>query len=144
MRFLALLHIVTVAVVAVVAPSPAVGMSCGAFGRDGVAVLPVPVQRYFDAVAAEDLDRLVQAFAPRAVVIDVGRRVVGRRAIRRWAAAEVIGGKLELIRIESRSALRGTTVLVRFTRPGAADGFRAHYRFVVRQAGIVLAELAYA
>ena len=39
-------------------------------------------KRYLDAVAAKDTDALTDAFAPDALVIDVGREIRGRNAIR--------------------------------------------------------------
>jgi WD40 repeat protein len=53
--------------------------------------------RYLDAVAAKDADAVAAAFAPDAVVVDVGREIRGRDAIRAWAEAEVIGGTYTLL-----------------------------------------------
>ena len=42
-------------------------------------------QCYVDAVNTEDLDALVGCFDPGATVVDVGRRIEDRQAIREWA-----------------------------------------------------------
>ncbi|CAL9493026.1 hypothetical protein SUDANB95_03257 [Actinosynnema sp. ALI-1.44] len=98
-------------------------------------------RRYVDAVAAGDLDELVGAFAPEAVVVDVGREIRGHDAIRHWADTEVIGGRLTVL--ESTARPGGVTMLVRF-EPGGAGGFRARYSFDVRDGVIVKADLQYA
>jgi hypothetical protein len=107
------------------------------------APLPVAVRRYRDAVNAEDLNRLTVSFTPDALVIDVSRRFRGRSAIRTWAQAEVIGGRLTVIRRVARPRNpRGVTYLVRFA-PGGAGGFLAHYRFETRGGRITVADLQY-
>ncbi|MEV0150679.1 MULTISPECIES: nuclear transport factor 2 family protein [unclassified Nonomuraea] len=98
-------------------------------------------QRYLDAVAAEDTDALTAAFAPDALVVDVGRQIRGRNAIRRWAANEVIGGVYTLLEHTPRAG--GVTMLVRF-RPGGVGGFRANYHFDISHGLITKATLEYA
>jgi SnoaL-like domain len=111
--------------------------------RSAGAPLPVAVRRYRDAVNAEDLNRLTASFTPDALVIDVSRRFRGRSAIRAWAQAEVIGGRLTVIRRVTRPRNpRGVTYLVRFA-PGGRGGFLAHYRFEARGGRITVADLQY-
>jgi hypothetical protein len=111
--------------------------------RSGDATLPVAVRRYRNAVNAEDLNRLTASFAPGAVVIDVSRRFKGRSAIRAWAQAEVIGGRLTVIRRVTRPRNpHGVTYLVRFAL-GGTGGFLAHYRFETRGGRIKVADLQY-
>ncbi|GGK94773.1 hypothetical protein Ppa06_49110 [Planomonospora parontospora subsp. parontospora] len=98
-------------------------------------------QRYLDAVAAGDAAALAAAFAPDALVIDVGREIRGRDAIRRWAENEVIGGVYTLLEHTPRAD--GVTMLVRF-QPGGSDGFRAHYHFDITGGSITKATLEYA
>ncbi|MEV1003107.1 nuclear transport factor 2 family protein [Nonomuraea sp. NPDC050202] len=98
-------------------------------------------QRYLDAVAAKDADALAAAFAPDGLVIDVGREIRGRDAIRRWAAAEVIGGVYTLLEHTPRTG--GVTLLVRF-QPGGTGGFRAAYHFDISDGLITMATLEYA
>ncbi|MEU7530505.1 nuclear transport factor 2 family protein [Saccharothrix sp. NPDC042600] len=98
-------------------------------------------RRYVDAVAAGDLDGLVDSFAPEAVIVDVGREIRGHDAIRHWADTEVIGGRLTVL--ESTARPGGVTMLVRF-EPGGTGGFRARYSFDVRDGVIVKADLQYA
>lgn len=43
-----------------------------------------PIQAYFDADRSNDVDALIQAFAPDAVVKDEGRSYAGRQAIGAW------------------------------------------------------------
>jgi ketosteroid isomerase-like protein len=50
-----------------------------------------PVREMIEATNAEDRDRLLQAFAPDAVLVDFGRRFVGREEIRGWSDQENIG-----------------------------------------------------
>lgn len=101
-----------------------------------------PVQRYVDAVNAGDLDRLAAAFARDAEVVDVGRSIDGAAAIRSWAEAEVIGGRLTVIDCESSGS--GADLLVRFAADGGDGGFEARYRFTVDGDLITRAELTYA
>lgn len=98
-------------------------------------------QRYFDAVAAQDADALAAAFAEDAVVLDVGREIAGRDAIRTWASNEVIGGVYTVLDHTARTG--GVDILVRF-QPGGIGGFRADYRFDLADGLITRAELAYA
>ncbi|MBG0827776.1 nuclear transport factor 2 family protein [Planomonospora sp. ID67723] len=98
-------------------------------------------QRYFDAVADEDVDALVDAFSPDAVVVDVGREIRGHAEIRRWARNEVVGGVYTVLDQTPRQG--GTTILVRF-QPGGAGGFRATYSFDITGGLIVRADLQYA
>ena len=80
-------------------------------------------------------------FAPDGVVVDVSRRIEGRDAIREWAANEVIGGTLRVIRSEPRPG--GVRLLVHWA-PAGSEGWRAYYTFEVREGRIVVAELQYA
>ncbi|MEV0145608.1 MULTISPECIES: nuclear transport factor 2 family protein [unclassified Nonomuraea] len=98
-------------------------------------------RRYLDAVAAEDADALAAGFAPDGLVIDVGREIRGRDAIRRWAADEVIGGVYTLLDHTPRAG--GVTMLVRF-QPGGVGGFRANYHFDITDGLITKATLEYA
>ncbi|MCK2215582.1 MBL fold metallo-hydrolase [Actinomadura sp. ATCC 31491] len=83
--------------------------------------LLAPVSAYVDAVNGGNLDALAATFAADAQVIDVGRRIQGRAAIRACAANEVIGGTLTVIRVaENRSGHQ--RLLVRFA-PGGTGGF---------------------
>ena len=115
--------IVAVAVAAALAPAWA-----GMAGQ----VTPDAAERaaaaYVAAVNAGSLDRLVESFAPDGVVVDVERRIEGRDAIRRWAAAEVIGGRLRVV--ERRLHPGGATFLVHWA-PRGESGWRALYRFEV-------------
>ncbi|MFI7011948.1 nuclear transport factor 2 family protein [Streptomyces sp. NPDC050145] len=95
-------------------------------------------RRYVDAVAERDLDSLVDAFHEDGVAIDVGREFRGRDAIRDWAEAEVIGGKLQILKTTPKQG--GTTLLVRVD-PG---GFEASYEFDVRDGRIARLDLRYA
>lgn len=104
------------------------------------AVAPA-AQRYVDAVNAADLDALVAAFAPEAVVVDVSRRIRGHEAIRTWADREVIGGSLRVL--ESTPMDGGVDLLVHWAPEGSA-GFRAHYRFTIGGDVITGADLQYA
>jgi hypothetical protein len=111
---------------------------------DAAPRLPAAVQSYVDAVNRNQLERLAHSFAPGATIIDVSRRIVGRAAIRRWAQNEVMGGRLRVLRVAKNPRGRpGLTLLVRWA-PSGSGGFEAHYRFVVRDGVIVLADLQYA
>jgi hypothetical protein len=112
--------------------------SAGAASRG---VLDPAAQRYLDAVAAKDADAVASAFAPDGLVIDVGREIRGRDAIRQWAANEVIGGVYTLLEHQPRQG--GVTLLVRF-QPGGTGGFRANYHFDIADGAITKATLEYA
>ncbi|MEQ4720996.1 nuclear transport factor 2 family protein [Nonomuraea sp. B19D2] len=122
-----------------------------AVATDAVQPLPSPTasrgpldpaaQRYLNAVAAEDADALAAAFAPDGLVIDVGREIRGRDAIRQWAAGEVIGGVYTLLDHTPRAG--GVTMLVRF-QPGGVGDFRANYHFDITDGLITRATLEYA
>jgi hypothetical protein len=99
-------------------------------------------QRYFDAVAAWDAVAVAAAFTPDGLVVDVGREIRGRDAIRRWAAGEVVGGVYTLL--DHTPHDDGTTLLVRFRPGGTGDGFRARYRFDITDGLITKATLEYA
>ncbi|WP_179167255.1 nuclear transport factor 2 family protein [Streptomyces sp. 13-12-16] len=116
------------------APSP---QEAAAGGEE----VPSAAQAYVDAVAAEDLDALVDAFHPDARLIDVGREFNGRDEIRDWADDEVIGGRLTVLKNTPKPG--GTTLLVRFA-PGGTGGFEANYEFDVRDGRIAELNLQYA
>lgn len=99
-------------------------------------------QAYVDAVNRQDLDALVDAFAPDGRMIDVSRTIAGREAIRDWARKEVIGGRLRVVSIAERRA-DGQKLLVHWA-PSGSDGWRAHYDFTVSGNGIRTADLQYA
>jgi len=100
------------------------------------------VRAYVDAVNAEDLDALVQAFAPNAVIVDVRRQIAGQDAIRSWADREVVGGSLRVIEVvEDRPD--GQLLLVQWA-PGGSGGWRAHYDFTVSGGRLTAADLQYA
>ncbi|MFI9555109.1 MBL fold metallo-hydrolase [Nonomuraea endophytica] len=104
--------------------------------------LLAPVRAYVTAVNEGNLDALARAFAEEAELVDVGRRFEGRAAIRAWAEAEVIGGKLTVTRVtENRPGYQ--RLLVRFA-PGGQGGFAANYAFTVNGSTITKAELTYA
>ncbi|GAA2284481.1 hypothetical protein GCM10010415_62910 [Streptomyces atrovirens] len=107
----------------------------------GAEEVPAAAQAYVDAVAAEDLDALVDAFHPDARLIDVGREFNGRDEIRDWADNEVIGGRLTVLKNTPKPG--GTTLLVRFA-PGGTGGFEANYEFDVRDGRIAELNLQYA
>jgi hypothetical protein len=93
-------------------------------------------------VAAEDADAVAAAFARAGLVVDVGREIRGREEIRRWAAAEVVGGRYTVLDATPRTG--GTTLLVRFRPGGTGDGFRARYHFDITDGLITRATLEYA
>lgn len=100
------------------------------------------VLAYVDAVNAEDLDALVQAFDADAVVIDVSRQIAGQDAIRSWADREVVGGWLEVLEVvEDRRD--GQLLLVHWA-PGGSGGWRAHDDFTVSDGRLTAADLQYA
>jgi ketosteroid isomerase-like protein len=100
------------------------------------------VLAYVDAVNAEDLDALVEAFTADAVITDVSRPIVGSDAIRTWADREVIGGSLRVVQIvEDRPD--GQKLLVHWA-PGGTGGWQAHYDFTVSDGRLTAADLQYA
>lgn len=99
------------------------------------------IQAYVDAVNDRSLDDLAAAFATDGLVIDVAREITGRAAIREWAGNEVIGGRLDVLQVESHQD--GARLLVHWA-PSGSDGWRAHYDFDVTADGILRADLQYA
>ena len=120
--------------------SPAAG---GTPNQAELAAVDRAADAYVDAVNAGSLARLIASFAPDGVVVDVTRHIGGRDAIGRWAAAEVIGGKLRVI--ERRPHPGGTTLLVHWA-PRGESGWQALYRFEVdADSGLIReADLQYA
>lgn len=111
--------------------------------RSGTAPDVLPAARaYVDAVNARDLDALADAFAPDAEVIDVSRTIVGRKAIRAWARAEVIGGRLRVLSVVEQRP-NEQKLLVHWA-PSGSDGWRAHYEFTIAAGRIATADLQYA
>ncbi|MEV0663134.1 MBL fold metallo-hydrolase [Actinomadura luteofluorescens] len=104
--------------------------------------LPAPASTYVGAVNGGDLDALAGAFAPDAEVVDVGRRIQGRAAIRAWAKDEVIGGKLTVTKVVGNRP--GYQRLLVHFAPGGTGGFDAYYAFTVVGSSITRAELTYA
>jgi SnoaL-like domain len=144
MKLIGLLFVVAVAAVAGAASAArSSDTSLSLQPRSAGVTLPAPVRRYRDAVNAEDLNRLTASFTPDALVMDVSRRFRGGSAIRAWAQAEVIGGRLTVIRRVTRPRNpHGVTYLVRFAS-GRTGGFLAHYRFETRGGRITVADLQY-
>ena len=100
-----------------------------------------PAQAYVDAVNRNDLQALVDAFAPDGQVNDVSRPIKGRDAIRAWADREVMGGRLDVLTVTPIAD--GQDLLVHWA-PAGSDGWRAHYRFTMTDSHITLADLQYA
>ncbi|GGQ45172.1 glyoxylase-like metal-dependent hydrolase (beta-lactamase superfamily II) [Actinomadura coerulea] len=116
--------------------------ACSATAPGSVHGLLAPVEAYVGAVNGGNLDALAGAFAEDAEVVDVGRRIQGRAAIRDWAAKEVVGGRLTVLGVaENRPGHQ--RLLVRFA-PGGTGGFEANYAFSVEGSAITRAELTYA
>jgi hypothetical protein len=109
--------------------------------------IPESAQCYFTAVAASDLSGLEQCFQPDAVIIDVNRKISGIEAILTWAENEVIGGRYEILSIESQGQDQ-IKLLIKFVPPGLwgklSKGFRAHYTFDFKQGKIIRMDLQYA
>jgi hypothetical protein len=99
------------------------------------------VQAYADAVAAEDLDAFVNAFAENGEVIDVSRPIRGHEAIRSWAQNEVIGGSMEVLDI--KPVENGQDVLVRWTT-ASGSSWEAYYLFEVSDDKIIKVTFRYA
>ncbi|MEO3828814.1 nuclear transport factor 2 family protein [Actinomadura sp. B10D3] len=110
--------------------------------RPGPVVQVAPqAGRYIDAVNRSDLDALVESFTSGGKIVDVSREISGRPAIRDWARAEVIGGRLEVLSVTRISG--GQDLLVHWA-PRGSTGWRAHYRFTFQGDRIALADLQYA
>ncbi|WP_161791030.1 nuclear transport factor 2 family protein [Actinomadura welshii] len=108
---------------------------------DPVVQVAAQAGRYVDAVNRRDLDALVESFAPGGKIVDVSREIGGRPAIRDWARAEVIGGRLEVLSVTRTAG--GQDLLVHWA-PRGGTGWRAHYRFTFQGDRIALADLQYA
>ena len=104
--------------------------------------LPAPVEQYVTSVNSQDLEGIVNSFLPDGLIIDVGRHIKGSDAIRKWADDEVVGGKLDVLERHPTDA--GIDLLVRFTPPGSNGGFRAWYRYTVKNDKIEKVDLTYA
>jgi hypothetical protein len=97
---------------------------------------------YVAAVEARDVEALAAAFAPDGEVIDVSRRIVGRDAVREWAAREVVGGSL---RVDTVTPLGPHVQRVRVHwAPSGSAGWAADYTFTVVADEIAEADLQYA
>jgi hypothetical protein len=110
------------------------GTACGSAGE-------AMARRYADGVNAGNLDGTVSAFAEDAVVIDTGRRIEGRDAIRGWVDNEVMGGKLDLLECSADNG--AARMLVNFA-PGGSGGFKAYYIFHTKGDQITTLDLQYA
>jgi hypothetical protein len=108
-------------------------------GTDGV---PPAAQCYVDAVNAENLDALVECFAPDGLVIDVSRRFEGAEAVRRWADNEVIGGSLRVLEVAEHH--EGSVRLLVHWAPAGSQGWQAYYTFDYADGRITTADLQYA
>jgi hypothetical protein len=100
-----------------------------------------PVNCYFEAVAAHDSEALADCFADDGVVLDVGRTVSGRDAIKMWAEREVLGGSYNIIDIGERDSI--VSVLLIFT-PQDEEAFYARYEFEIKNHKIAYSNLHYA
>ena len=107
----------------------------------GQSHLPDAAQCYFEGVAAGSAEEVANCFTSDAVVIDVGRHIEGREAIRAWTEEEVIGGVYEVLEVTPRNG--GVTMLVTFA-PGGTGAFRANYSFDIEDGFITRADLTYA
>jgi len=86
--------------------------------------VPAPFRCYLDGVAAKNLDATTACFADNALVIDVGRRIEGKEAIRRWLNNEVMGLKYK---VESVTAKPGDAIIIVKISFSSGGGFRAKY-----------------
>ncbi len=56
-----------------------------------MSAIPAPVEAFFDATNAADVDRFPAAFAADGVIDDWGRRFTGHDGVRAWTEGESIG-----------------------------------------------------
>ena len=82
--------------------------------------LPRPIDRYFAAQNAHDVDAMVACFAPDAKVRDEGKDHVGRNAIRDWKIATVV--KLDVTTAPFEVHEDGGRTAVRSTVSGSFPG----------------------
>ncbi|TFV94059.1 nuclear transport factor 2 family protein [Leifsonia flava] len=71
--------------------------------------LPGPVDAFFEATNAGDVDRFVEAFAADGVIDDWGRTFAGHDGVRQWTQGESIGVEqtfeVTSFRIEGRTVV---------------------------------------
>jgi hypothetical protein len=103
---------------------------------------PQGFKRYLAGVKQGDVDAILSGFTQDPVVVDVGRRIEGRKAIRQWLKDEVLGLRYEVL--STSPAKDKNRVLVKITlRSGGS--FKAHYDLTVDKDGLIShADLKYA
>jgi hypothetical protein len=72
--------------------------------------LPPVVATYIEATNAFDLERLLSTFEPEALVNDHRQEFAGSKAIRDWAAREIVGDHVTLRPVGSRVCGHGVAV----------------------------------
>ena len=115
-------------------------MNAGVAGESLVERLPDPVRRFFEAAARSDAAAMAACFARDADVYELEYRIPGREAIRRWAAAEVVGGAYRLLDVTPGRA--GVSVLLTFAHGGPEE--RVRYDFRVAEGLVQVMRLSYA
>lgn len=104
--------------------------------------IPAPFRCYLNGVAAKDLEATTACFSDAALVIDVGRRIEGKDAIRRWLENEVMGLKYEVESVTPKQG--GAVMIVRISFGSGGGGFRARYDVDFRDWRIIKMDLRYA
>lgn len=87
--------------------------------------LPAPIDSYLAATNNHDAVTFQSAFAPDAVVHDIGREIRGHAAIMKWAAEEIFAVNVTLELLSSTQSQGQTILTVKvdgtFDRTGLPD-----------------------
>lgn len=87
--------------------------------------LPAPIDSYLTATNTHDAAAFQSAFAPDAIVHDIGREIRGHAAIMKWAAEEIFAVDATLELLASTQSLEQTILTVKvdgtFDRTGLPD-----------------------
>lgn len=103
--------------------------------------LPKPIQDYFAAANAGDIERMLEPFAREAIVEDEGVSRAGRTAIREWMedTTRKYAPTAQPERIEHLPGHAAVTALVSGTFPGSP--VHLTYRFSIERDEIVRLEI---
>ena len=102
-------------------------------------ILPIVLQRYFDAQNAHDIEAMVACFAPDAAVRDEGRDISGTEAIRAWKKQTSAKYRIMAEPLECRSEADRTVLVAKVSGNFPGSPANLTYRFSLAADGRISA-----
>ncbi|HMV43532.1 MAG TPA: hypothetical protein PK079_17740 [Leptospiraceae bacterium] len=102
-----------------------------------------PFDTFLSGVYSHDTDKLISSFSEDAIVIDVGRKIVGKKEIQKWAKSEIIDAGL-VYKILSQNSKKENLQEYIIHISSKSFTFKARYLIQTENEKIIKAVLEYA